>query len=92
MPDETQTRRDNALDFLDELDGRHDLLLAELELLNQRLDSVLGAYSKSRQSAALTSSLGVELSADVDSLEVLLGNHGPLEYASKARAESADFE
>lgn len=70
MPDETQTRRDNALDFLDELDGRHDLLLTELEQLNQRIDSVLGAYSKSRQSAALASSLGVERSAHIDSLEL----------------------
>ena len=70
MPDETHTRRDNALDFLDELDVRHDLLLAELELLNQRIDSVLGAYSKSRQSAALASSLGDERTADVDSLEL----------------------
>ena len=55
MSEESQTRRDNALDFLDELDGRHDLLLTELEQLNSRIDSVLSEYTKSRQSAALAS-------------------------------------
>ncbi len=52
MSDATQARRDNALDFLDELDGRHDFLLNELEQLNLRIDSVLAEYSKSRQSLA----------------------------------------
>ena len=66
MSDEPQSRRDNALDFLDELDGRHDFLLTELEQLNQRLDSVLSEYSKSRQSAALPSSNDAERSLDVD--------------------------
>ena len=52
MSDTLQSKRDSALDFLDELDGKHDLLLTELDSLNARIYSILAEYAKSRQAAA----------------------------------------
>jgi hypothetical protein len=56
MAKESQLKREAALEFLDELDGRHEFLLSELEQLNARLDAVLNDYTKSRQSAAQVAS------------------------------------
>lgn len=71
MSEAMQAKRENALDFLDELDGKHDRLLDELDLLNTRIDSILADYAKSRQAAANTqaattqaiSELGTDLQA-----------------------------
>ncbi len=51
MADSTETKRDQALEFLDELDGKHDHLLTELDALNARIDTILREYTKSRQAA-----------------------------------------
>lgn len=82
MSDESATRRDNALDFLDELDDRHDFLLSELERLNLRIDSVLSEYTKSRQTAVLASVEPVE--RPVDALAVA--------EASNELREAVDFD
>ena len=52
MSEASQSKRDNALEFLDELDVKHDRLLDELDVLNNRIDAILADYSKSRQTAA----------------------------------------
>ena len=52
MSEVSQSKRDNALEFLDELDVKHDRLLDELDVLNNRIDAILADYSKSRQTAA----------------------------------------
>jgi hypothetical protein len=44
--------REGALQFLDELEVRHDFLLTELEKLNVTIETVLNEYTKSRQIAA----------------------------------------
>ncbi|MDX1927573.1 MAG: hypothetical protein SFV81_13710 [Pirellulaceae bacterium] len=68
MSEESSNRRNNALDFLDELDERHDFLLNELEQLNLRIDAVLNDYSKSRQSAAIANGVVADHHSQVVSL------------------------
>ena len=86
MSEESSTRRDNALDFLDELDERHDFLLDELEQLNTRIDSVLNEYTKSRQTAALTGALaGAAIGEQPNKVEVLVD-------ASNSTDEPANFD
>jgi len=82
MSDEAATRRENALDFLDELDERHDFLLTELEQLNTRIDSVLNEYTKSRQSAALANGIAVDRLLEVNTVS----------DASRSQIETADFD
>ena len=66
MSEESSSRRNNALDFLDELDERHDFLLNELEQLNVRIDTVLNEYSKSRQSAAIANGVAADHQAQIE--------------------------
>ncbi len=47
-PESEISKRDQALEFLDEMEVRHDHLLQELDALNLRIDSILDAYAKSR--------------------------------------------
>jgi len=64
MADALQSKRYNALEFLDELDGKHDYLLTELDALNARIDTILAEYAKSRQAVAGVSAaqrLGVQV-------------------------------
>ncbi len=46
-----QATRENALQFLDEMESRHDFLLNELDKLNASIETVLSEYTKSRQGA-----------------------------------------
>jgi hypothetical protein len=82
MSEESSTRRENALDFLDELDERHDFLLDELEQLNTRIDAVLNEYTKSRQSAAMT---GVSVGEQPNKVDALVD-------ASNSTDEPANFD
>lgn len=84
MADETQSRRDNALDFLDELDRRHDFLLTELDQLSIRIDAVLGEYAKSRQSG------GVLVGTGSGANEPTLAS--TTENASNSATTDVDFE
>jgi hypothetical protein len=81
MSDESSTRRNNALDFLDELDERHDFLLDELEQLSTRIDSVLNEYTKSRQTAGIVGGTVIEQPAQNEALV----------DDSKATDEAAEF-
>lgn len=81
MSDEDATRRNQALDFLDELDERHDYLLNELDQLNLRIDSVLNEYTKSRQLSAQANGVLEPPRDAVTSID-----------ASNDQAEPADFD
>jgi hypothetical protein len=55
-----KSRRDDALDMLDDLDIRHDSLLIEIDALSARIDGVLGEYSKQRGGSTVVPVLSAE--------------------------------
>ena len=60
------TTRESALQFLDELESRHDFLLTELDKLNLQIESVLSEYTKSRGGTAASPAAIAERPTEVD--------------------------
>ncbi len=66
-----KAKREVALQFLDDLEVRHDFLLTELDKLNATVELVLAEYTKSRGGTQSASALnaGEEINIGTDQVE-----------------------